>query len=68
MNGDLLMARVGPEVYEEALALPYAREMDFTGRSLKGLVYVEPEGIRSQRELDAWVSRCVSFVRTLPPR
>ena len=31
---DILMARVGPDAYAEALAKPYAREMDFTGKAL----------------------------------
>ncbi len=40
--GDDLMVRVGPDSYEEALAAPHTREMDFTGRSLRGFVYVKP--------------------------
>ena len=64
--GDLLMARVGPEQYERALALPHVREMDFTGRPMKGYVYVAPEGLDSQAELEAWVERCTTHVRTLP--
>jgi hypothetical protein len=38
--GYSLTARVGPRRYEEALARPHAREMDFTGRPLRGFVYV----------------------------
>ena len=38
--GKELMARVGPEQYEQALKEPYAREMDFTGKPMKGFVYV----------------------------
>ncbi|MCW9017950.1 MAG: TfoX/Sxy family protein, partial [Kangiellaceae bacterium] len=45
--GDTLMARVGPDKYEECLKRSHAREMDFTGRALKGMVYVSPEGIES---------------------
>jgi hypothetical protein len=39
--GDELMARVGPDNYEKALSQPHVREMDFTGRSMKGYVYVD---------------------------
>lgn len=34
--GNEVMIRVGPAAYQSALAEPYAREMDFTGRPLKG--------------------------------
>jgi TfoX/Sxy family transcriptional regulator of competence genes len=37
-----LMARVGPQRHEDALALPHVRPMDFTGRPMKGYVYVDP--------------------------
>ena len=38
------MLRVGPEAYDVSLALPHAREMDFTGRSMRGMVYVGESG------------------------
>src|SRR5262245_43846887 len=64
--GDTLMARVGPERHAEALRMAHVREMDFTGKPMKGYVYVEPTGLDSQTELEAWVARCVTFVGTLP--
>src|SRR4030081_1456084 len=39
--GDDLMVRVGPDGYERALGRVHARAMDFTGRSMKGFVFVE---------------------------
>ena len=66
--GDTLMARVGPDVYEAALARPHAREMDFTGRVLTGMVYVAPEGVGTKRSLEAWVRRCMEFASNLPPK
>ena len=62
------MVRVGPEGYEDALAQPHARLMDFTGRPLAGMVFVAPEGIRSAAALAKWVERGVSFVSSLPPK
>lgn len=52
--GSELMARVGKEQYEEALRKPHARAMDFTGRSLKGFVYVAPTGLDSDDDLAPW--------------
>ena len=57
-----LMVRVGPKGYEEALAQRHARPMDFTGRPLKGMVYVAPEGLRSAAALARWVERGLAFV------
>lgn len=64
--GDELMVRVGPDAWEAALALPHAREMDFTGRSMKGMVYVGTAGIASDADLDAWVGRGIAFAGSLP--
>lgn len=66
--GDTLMVRVGPETYEEALRQPHVREMDFTGRPLKGYVYVAPEGFESDADLELWVSRSHRFASALPPK
>ena len=68
VNNDLLMARVGPEQYEASLSLPHVRPMDFTGKPMKGYVYVEPEGYREDVDLKVWIDRCVDFVSTLPAK
>ena len=61
-----LMVRVGPRLYPEALAMPGAREMDFTGKPMKGYVFVDERGTHRDRDLAAWVERGLKFVRTLP--
>ena len=65
---DTLMLRVGPEAYEEVLALDHARPMDFTGRPLKGMVYVDPEGYSNDEALTAWIGRALDFVLSMPPK
>ena len=64
--GDELMIRVGPDGYEDALAQPNAREMDFTGRSMKGMVYVDAGGIAEDDDLASWVGRGIDFAGNLP--
>lgn len=66
--GEELMVRVGPDRYEQALQEPHAREMDFTGRPSKGMVYVAGSGLGDETSLKAWVDRAVDFVMTLPPK
>ena len=65
---DELMARVGPEQYPAALQEPHAREMDFTGRPMKGFVYIGAEGYNDDHDLQSWIHRCEKFVSTLEPK
>lgn len=66
--GDELCVRVGPEAFDEAVQLPGARIMDFTGRPMKGWVFVAPEGFADDNSLAAWVRRGTDFAGTLPPK
>jgi hypothetical protein len=66
--GDELMARVGPDAYPEALALPFAREMDITGRPMKGFVIVGTDGFAEDSDLATWVGRGLDFAGSLPPK
>jgi hypothetical protein len=63
-----LMARVGPQNYERALAMEGVREMDFTGKPLRGYVFVEPQSLKSAADLNRWVEICADFVATLPAK
>lgn len=54
--------------WAEALAEPHARPMDFTGRPMKGMVYIGPEGCQSDDALRGWVQRAVSFALSLPAK
>ena len=63
-----LMVRVGPETHAEALKMAHARAMDFTGRPLKGMVYVAAAGTRAEADLEAWLGRALAFVSSLPAK
>jgi hypothetical protein len=67
-GGGELMVRVGPDGTEQALAKPYTRVFDMTGRPMRGWILVAPEGITTKRALSAWVSRGLEFARTLPTK
>ena len=66
--GERLMARVGPGQYDSCLRHEHVSEMDFTGKPMQGMIYVEPEGLSEDDELAQWIALCESFVRTLPPK
>lgn len=65
---DTLMLRVGAENYESLLSLPHAREMDFTGKPMKGMIYVDPDGFKSEAELKIWMDKALEFVLSLPAK
>jgi TfoX/Sxy family transcriptional regulator of competence genes len=65
---ETLMLRVGPDNYQQCLARKHAREMDFTGKAMKGMVYVAPAGIESDTALAEWVGISTTFVKSLPPK
>ncbi len=63
-----LMVRIGLDGYEKALAQPHARPMDFTGRPLTGMVYVDPAGYKTDAALAKWLQRGIDFVSGLPAK
>ena len=63
-----LMVRVAREDYERALAEPHVHVMDFTGRPMRGFVYVDADGIEADADLARWVARGIEFASTLPPK
>jgi TfoX/Sxy family transcriptional regulator of competence genes len=56
-----LMARIGPEAYEAALTRKGCRPMDFTGRPMRGFVFVEPAGLATEEELAFWLDLALAY-------
>ncbi len=62
-----LMLRLGPDRAKAALSRPHVRPMDFTGRPMSSMVYVEPAGVVGEA-LDDWVHAAVAHADQLPPK
>ncbi len=62
---DSLIVRLDPEGYADALLEPHVGEFTITGRSMKGRVPVEPEGVEDHDRLVGWIQRAVKFVGKL---
>lgn len=62
-NDDRLMVRVDKNISDELLARPGCREMDFTGKPMKGFLFVYPDGFDSDTDLDFWVEKALAFNR-----
>lgn len=56
-----LMARIGPHKYQEALTKKGCKEMNFTGRAMKGYVFLDSDAIDMEKDLAYWLQLCVDF-------
>jgi TfoX/Sxy family transcriptional regulator of competence genes len=56
-----LMARVGVDAYDELIEREGARPMDFTKRPMKGYIFVAPEGLDFQSDLEFWIQKALDF-------
>ena len=65
---DSLIARIGPDEYERALAEPHVAEFDITGRAMKGWVMVDCDGVDTDEQLRNWIARAATFVSSLPAK
>ncbi|MCB0527111.1 MAG: TfoX/Sxy family protein [Saprospiraceae bacterium] len=65
---DELMVRVVASRYESSLEKPHCREMDFTGKALKGFLYIAPEGFETDKQLAEWVGLGIEFVDQAPEK
>ena len=65
---DDLIVRLDPEEAEKALDEPGAREFDFTGRKMKGWLFVSPDATASDEGLAGWVEAGLAYASSLPPK
>ncbi len=63
-----LLVRVGPNDTDELLAKPHTEPFVMRGRSMHGWLRVEPEGVRTKRQLAPWVKRGVGYAHSLPAK
>ena len=66
-SGGLLL-RVGANRYQEALADPHCRAMDFSGKIMTGFVHIDPPGLEEDADLRRWLELSLSFVLAQPPK
>jgi TfoX/Sxy family transcriptional regulator of competence genes len=63
-----LMVRVAPEETEKLLARDHVEPMVMAGRETRGWLRVSPDGVKTKRQLQSWVSRGADFAKSLPPK
>ncbi len=65
---DDLMVRVGPEAHDRLVRQRNARPMDFTGKPMKGFLFVASSGLDADADLERWVGHGLTFVTSLPAK
>ena len=68
VNKDDLIVRVDPDRHSVLLKRPHAKPFDLTGRPMKGWLVVEADGVKTDKQLSAWVKEGIEFASTLPPK
>lgn len=63
-----LMVRIDPGDTDALVAKPHAEPFEMRGRPMKGWLRVDPQGLRTKRQLEPWVGRGVAYARSLPPK
>ncbi len=66
--GDRICLRLGNEGATKALRELHTAPMDFTGKLISTMVYLEPAGYQSGAALKKWVERAIKFSATLPAK
>ena len=65
LQESLLMARIGIEAYEKEIHKTECLPMDFTGRPMKGYIFIKEEGIDMESDLEYWIDLALRFNKTL---
>ncbi len=58
---DFLLCRIGEEAYAEAIEKNHVIPMNFTGRAMKGYVFVTADGLRSLQDFSTWIQLCLDY-------
>jgi hypothetical protein len=58
---DRLMVRVGKAKYDQLIFKKGSREMDFTGKVMRGFLFIDPDGFDTEDDLDFWIEKALHF-------
>ena len=63
-----LLVRFSRDDHDRVMKMKHMRPMEFSKKPMQGYAYVDPKGLASQKDLEAWVGRCLEYVSTLPKK
>lgn len=58
---DRLMVRLNPDLFEEVIEKEGCKPMDFTGKIMKGYVFVDAEALGTKKKLEYWLKLALDF-------
>lgn len=64
-NTDRLMVRVGKANHDDLIFKKGSREMDFTGKVMRGFLFIEIDGFDLDEDLSFWVKKALEFNKEL---
>jgi len=64
---DELMCRIDPTIHDKVIKMKGCRTMDFTNRPMKGFIFVDQSGMKTEKELDYWVSLALDYNKKAKP-
>lgn len=67
-NKGEFMARIHPDEQEVALKKPGARMMEFTGRPMKGFLFISEKGFEKDNDFEAWIDMAMRYNKALPEK
>ncbi|WP_159948250.1 TfoX/Sxy family protein [Polaribacter septentrionalilitoris] len=62
---DRLMVRVGKASHEKLIFNKGSREMNFTGKVMRGFLFIDPDGFDADDDLDFWIEKALYFNREI---
>jgi TfoX/Sxy family transcriptional regulator of competence genes len=63
-----LLLRVDPAETDKLVSKPHAYPFEMRGRVMQGWLRVDPDGLRTKRQLERWVTRGIAYARSLPSK
>ena len=63
-----LLVRGDPDETDALASKPHARRFEMRGREMQGWLRVDPEAVRTKRQLEPWVKRGIAYARSLPSK
>ena len=67
VESERMMVRLDPEKYDEVMEKPGCRPMDFTGKIMKGYVFVDADALTTHKKLEYWISLALEFNKKAKP-
>ena len=67
VEADRLMVRIDPAKFDSAMEKEGCKPMDFTGKVMKGFVFVNIDALNTKKKLEYWIDLALEYNKTAKP-